>query len=112
MSSQKKREEETQIIAHMIELYCRINKHQKEGLCRECGELLAYAEERIAKCPFIETKTFCSNCKIHCYRSEMREQIRQVMRFSGPRMLFTHPIMAVRHVILSKREKRKNKNAG
>lgn len=55
----------------------------------------------------IETKTFCSNCKIHCYKADMREKIRQVMKFSGPRMLFYHPVMAVRHVIESKREKRR-----
>ena len=29
----------------------------------------------------METKTFCSNCRVHCYRSEMREEIRKVMRF-------------------------------
>lgn len=27
----------------------------------------------------------------------MREQIRTVMRWSGPRMLFVHPVLAVRH---------------
>jgi hypothetical protein len=36
----------------------------------------------------------------------MREKIREVMRFSGPRMIFHHPITAVRHVIESKKEKR------
>ena len=36
----------------------------------------------------METKTFCSNCRAHCYRLEMREEIRKVMRFSGPRMIF------------------------
>ena len=36
----------------------------------------------------METKTFCSNCKVHCYKPEMRKKIRAVMRFSGPRMIF------------------------
>ena len=31
----------------------------------------------------MEQKTFCANCKVHCYKPEMREQIRKVMRFSG-----------------------------
>jgi hypothetical protein len=35
----------------------------------------------------------------------MREKIKEVMRFSGPRMIFCHPIMAIRHLIESKREK-------
>ena len=55
----------------------------------------------------METKTFCSNCRVHCYRPDRREQIRQVMRFSGPRMLCCHPVMATRHVIETQREKRK-----
>ena len=46
----------------------------------------------------METKTFCSACKVHCYKPEMREQIRTVMRWSGPRMLFVHPVLAIRHM--------------
>jgi hypothetical protein len=37
----------------------------------------------------------------------MREKIREVMRFSGPRMMFYHPVMAVRHLVESNAEKRK-----
>lgn len=29
----------------------------------------------------------------------MKEKIRNVMRYSGPRMILHHPIMAIRHVI-------------
>jgi hypothetical protein len=50
-----------------------------------------------------ETKTFCSNCNVHCYKPEMREKIREVMRFSDPRMIFYHPIMAIRHLIESRK---------
>jgi hypothetical protein len=57
----------------------------------------------------METKTFCSNCKVHCYKPEMREKIKEIMRFSGPRMIFYHPIMAIRHLIESKKEKQKMK---
>ena len=66
-----------------------------------------YARSRSDHCPFMETKTFCANCRVHCYKSEMREKIREVMRFSGPRMLFVHPIMAIHHVISTKREKKR-----
>ena len=52
----------------------------------------------------MENKTFCSNCKVHCYKPDMREQIRRVMRYSGPRMIKTHPILAIRHLIESKLE--------
>lgn len=36
-----------------------------------------------------------------------REKIREVMRFSGPRMIFHHPVAAIRHVIETKKEKRR-----
>ena len=40
---------------------------------------------------------------------EMREKIRQVMRFSGPRMLLYHPALALWHVACSVWEKRKQR---
>ena len=102
-----KREREKQVVSLMIGIYCRHKHGQKKGLCPRCAALRDYAMQRSDKCPFMETKTFCSNCKVHCYKADMREQIRQVMRFAGPRMIFHHPVMAVRHVIESKREKKR-----
>ena len=109
---EKKREREKEMVSRMIALYC-WRRHGAEKiclecagfLCPECAELNTYAKLRSDKCPFIETKTFCSNCKVHCYKPEMQEKIRAVMRFSGPRMLFCHPTMAMRHVIETKKEK-------
>ena len=105
---QTKREREKRMVSEMISLYCR-KKHatKKGGLCSECAKLAEYARQRSDKCPFMENKTFCSNCRVHCYKPEMREKIRAVMRFSGPRMLFHHPVAAMRHVILTKREKKR-----
>ena len=106
MDVQKKREQEKELISLMIRLYCRKN-HGGKTLCAECTELDKYARKRSDKCPFIENKTFCSNCRVHCYNPYMREKIRAVMRFSGPRMIFHRPVTAVRHVIATKREKRR-----
>lgn len=96
-------EKEMRTVYEMIHLYCR-KKHKEKELCPECLELYEYAKMRIEKCPFMETKTFCSQCKVHCYKNKVhcykkdkREEIRKVMRFSGPRMLFYHPVMAIRH---------------
>lgn len=102
-----KREREKRMVSEMIRLYCRKNHHCKIGLCEECSALETYAAQRSDRCPFMETKTFCSNCKVHCYQPEMREKIRKVMRFSGPRMIFHHPVAAVRHVIETKKEKKR-----
>lgn len=104
---QNKREREKVIVSQMIKLYCRKQHHSGKVLCTECARLEAYARERSDKCPFMETKTFCSNCRVHCYKPEMREKIREVMRFSGPRMIFSHPITAIRHVIETKKEKKR-----
>lgn len=103
---QGRRESEKAVVGQMIGLYCK-KQHGAKTLCPECEELLEYAVSRIDKCPFMETKKFCSNCKVHCYRKDMQQRIRIVMRFSGPRMLFVHPIMATRHVLLSWQEKRR-----
>ncbi len=102
-----KREREKAMVSQMIALYCRKQHGRRDGLCPECAELDAYARQRSEKCPFMETKTFCSNCRVHCYKPEMREKIRAVMRFSGPRMIFHHPVAAVRNVIETKKEKRR-----
>ena len=105
-SVEKKRQREKEMVSLMISLYCRKKHKTKNGLCPRCKELLDYSILRIDKCPFMETKTFCSNCTVHCYRKDMAQQIRQVMRYAGPRMLLHHPLMALRHVWESAREKR------
>lgn len=102
-----KRDKEKYMVEEMIALYCRKNHNTKKyHMCNECFELAEYAKSRSDNCPFMEEKTFCSNCKVHCYKPEMREKIRKVMRFSGPRMIFVHPIMAIKHVICTIKEKK------
>ncbi|HHW46809.1 MAG TPA: nitrous oxide-stimulated promoter family protein [Clostridiales bacterium] len=104
----KLREREKKVITLMISVYCRKKHKTKSQLCGECSELLDYSYQRIDKCPFIETKTFCSQCEVKCYRPEKSEKIRQVMRFSGPRMLYHHPVLAVRHLYYTLKGKNKN----
>lgn len=110
MDVQSKRQREKEMVRAMIALYCRKKHGTGKGLCPECESLLEYACRRSDCCPFMETKTFCSNCKVHCYRPEMRQKIREVMRFAGPRMLFVHPVAAVRHMIESRREKKRQES--
>lgn len=104
-----KRAEEKIVVSKMIRLYCRKIHHTTDGLCPECAALERYTHERSDHCPFMESKTFCANCRVHCYRPDMREQIRTVMRYSGPRMIFVEPRMAIRHLITTKKEKRRLK---
>ena len=102
-----KREKEKKLVSQMISLYCKKKHSGRHGLCRDCAELDDYARARSDRCPFMETKTFCSNCKVHCYQPAMRGKIRDVMRFSGPRMIFHHPVTAICHVIETKKEKKR-----
>ncbi|MBI4595158.1 MAG: nitrous oxide-stimulated promoter family protein, partial [Candidatus Tectomicrobia bacterium] len=90
-NARMKREKKT--IQTMIRLYCRVHHHADKELCPECQELLDYSVIRINRCHFKEEKPTCANCPIHCYKLAMREKIRTVMRYSGPRMTYRHPIL-------------------
>ena len=110
-----KREKEKQVVDLMIRLYCRKKHRGMQGenkLCAQCQELREYARQRSDHCPFMETKTFCSNCRVHCYKPEMREKMREVMRCTGPGMLFVHRVVAIRHVMETNREKRRLEELG
>lgn len=92
---------EYQTIEAMVRLYCK-KSHGRKSLCSDCAKLLAYAGQRIEKCPFGVDKPTCEKCTVHCYKPEMRQRVKDVMRFSGPRMLSRHPVLAIRHLIRSK----------
>jgi hypothetical protein len=100
----RKLQHERRIVADMIALYCR-KKHSTRELCDDCRALTEYADCRTLACPKMAEKTFCSQCKSHCYRQDMRERIREVMRFAGPRIIFHHPIAALSHLYYSKLKK-------
>ena len=105
----QKRQREKEMVSQMIALYCKKHHGGKGSLCPQCRALEEYARARSDKCPFMEEKTFCSHCKGHCYKPEMREKIKDVMKWAGPRMIFTHPVFAFRHVFQMIRYKRKLK---
>ncbi len=106
--SQKKYQSDSEVVDLMIALYCRKKHKGKKGeLCQDCQELKDYCAYRLSLCPWGDNKPFCSNCTIHCYNKEHREKIREVMRFSGPRMLFYHPVLAIRHVKETLKQKKK-----
>ena len=86
-------------VEYMIVIYCSDHHHTKGKLCDDCKELKEYARFRLKTCPFQENKTTCGNCPIHCYKPKMRENIREVMRDAGPRMIWRHPILAIGHMI-------------
>jgi hypothetical protein len=93
---------EEKTVSLMVALYCRKN-HSRDGiLCSTCKSLLEYALHKLATCPLQPNKPVCSNCEIHCYIPEQRESIRKMMRFSGPRMVFRHPVIGLTYMIKKK----------
>jgi len=90
-----KREFET--VQSMIDIYCEAKHGETEKLCTSCAKLLDYAESKVEVCPFGTQKPQCTKCEIHCYSDTKREEVRQVMRFAGPRMLYKHPLKTIMH---------------
>jgi hypothetical protein len=101
-----RRARELKTIAAMVQMYCRGHKHGAAPgaqLCAECGALLDYATRRLERCVFGDAKPTCANCVVHCYSADMREQVRVVMRWAGPRMLLRHPVLGIRHQLDGRR---------
>jgi hypothetical protein len=93
-----KREKKT--IDAMVHTYCRGHHNTKgEELCSECTEFLRYAFLRLDKCPFQEEKPACGKCLVHCYQPQMRAKVKKIMRYSGPRMLWRSPGLAISHAL-------------
>ena len=86
---------EWQTIAAMVTCYCRDHHGTNASLCPECQGLLDYAAVRLDRCRFGPEKPVCNKCPVHCYQPARREQIRAVMRYSSPRMLWRHPILTL-----------------
>ncbi|NCA71631.1 MAG: nitrous oxide-stimulated promoter family protein [Sphingobacteriia bacterium] len=108
-----RREQKT--IGAMLAIYCRDHhadrapagaQPSQSGLCPDCAALLDYARRRLDSCPFQEDKPACNHCQVHCYSAKMRERVREVMRYAGPRMLRPHPILSLWHLIDARRPSR------
>ena len=88
---------EWQTVTTMIHIYCR---DQHGGvLCDECQKLARYVRLRLDRCHFGADKPTCAKCPVHCYQRDRREQIKVVMRYAGPKMLWEHPWLSICHLL-------------
>ena len=87
----------------MLRIACRGRHGTADGLCQDCNALFDYATKRLAGCPYGPQKPTCANCQIHCYGPREREQVSDMMRYAGPRMMLRHPYLALMHVIDGRR---------
>lgn len=88
---------EIETLEKMTRLYCRA-RHGGAPLCPACLELLAAAGERLRRCPR-DPKPSCRRCPANCWPARLRERLREVMRYSGPRLPLRHPLLALKHYL-------------
>jgi len=88
---------EWRTMSAMVQIYCRDHHQPGQGLCCECQQFLQYARLRLERCRFGEEKPTCAKCPVHCYQRDRREQAHVIMRYAGPRMLWEHPLLSLRH---------------
>ena len=100
----ERRAREQRTVEAMMRMYC--GHHHgggEEGLCAECSALADYSRRRLERCVFGDAKPTCANCVVHCYRDDMRERMRRMMRWAGPRMILRHPLLAIFHQLDGRR---------
>ena len=77
-------EREKVIIWHMVETYCRGQRHSASSICVDCCELLQYAYSLIEACPLVgSTKPVCGLCRSDCFISQMHRHFAQIRRHAG-----------------------------
>ncbi|MDK2847339.1 MAG: hypothetical protein PWP34_692 [Desulfuromonadales bacterium] len=94
---------EKQTLACMLRLYCKAHHGGKKSLCPACRKLLEHTWERLDFCPFENAKPVCVRCPHNCHASRDRAELRKVMRYAGPRLLWRHPLLALLHILDSKK---------
>lgn len=98
-----RRAREQRTMDAMMAMYCRYHHHGGQPLCAECAVLSDYARRRLERCVFGDEKPTCANCLVHCYKADMRERVRVMMRWAGPRMLLRHPVLGILHLLDGRR---------
>lgn len=88
------------LIGKFVEVYC-AGKHSaahrspfmlpaglgERRLCPECSAFMEYAVAKRMKCPLETEKPSCKHCRIHCYAAPQREKVREIMAWSGRRLM-------------------------
>lgn len=89
---------EKRTIQAMVRVYCRAHHATRGTLCAECQSLLAYALGRLDRCPHGAEEN-PRPLPDPLLQGGDEVQIKAVMRYAGPRMMFRHPILALFHLL-------------
>lgn len=88
------------LIGKFVEVYCK-GKHGaverstftlpagmgERRLCAECAAFMEYSVSKRLRCPLEAEKPTCKHCRIHCYATEQRQKVREIMSWSGRRLM-------------------------
>jgi hypothetical protein len=104
-------------LARFIDVYCRhrhngaakepvrLKTHAVDAihgrplvLCTPCRKLLAHAFVKRTHCP-LDPKPACKKCPTHCYAPKYRQQIREVMKYSGRRLVLSGHLDYLYHLL-------------
>ena len=67
-------------------------------LCAECERLLMHAFIKRSRCP-MDPKPACKHCTDHCYHPDYQAKIREVMKYSGMRLVLTGRLDDLYHLL-------------
>jgi len=98
MTKRTKIERNKATLEIMVRFYAKHHRDE-DDIDAWCKDLVLYAHKRLDHCPFGSEKPACHNCKIHCYSSNYRAKIKQVMKYSGPRMMIYQPRAFLNHLM-------------
>ena len=96
----KHQQKDIRLIAKFVEVFCQ-GRHGgierpafhlpaglgERGLCPDCAAFMEYAIAKRLKCPLEAEKPTCKRCRIHCYAKAEREKVREIMAWSGRRLM-------------------------
>ncbi len=104
-------------LVRFVEVYCH-HRHREAGmcvvdskvvdlqtlaghavtLCPECAKLLNHALVKRSICP-MQPKPACKHCPRHCYHPTYRQQIKEVMKYSGRRLVLSGRLDLLWHLL-------------
>ncbi len=96
----KQQKKDIRLIGKFVEVYCS-GKHGtlerqpfklpaglgERRVCSECAAFMEYAVTKRIKCPLEAEKPSCKHCRIHCYGRVQREKVREIMSYSGRKLM-------------------------
>lgn len=71
----------------------------KRCICQECALFMTYAIAKRMKCPLEAEKPSCKHCRIHCYGRAEREKAREIMAYSGRKLIMRGRLDYVWHYL-------------